>query len=499
MKISHQLRRAFEARIITVYEPKLKRYEQEITASIHQQYPLNQDTRQKLQQLQQELGLSNKIVASIEARVTKAYVQKLQQCEQEITASIHQQYPLNQDTRQQLQLQQSLGLREEIIDEIEARVTQAYEQKLQQYYHDACQQLQLLRQNLNLSKEAVASIEKPITAPTKVEQKQKLQQYQSAFARAIQRQYPLSDDEHDSLETFRRVLNLSEEITTTIEKQVTQGYEQKLQQYQSAFTRAIQRQYPLSDDEHDSLETFRRVLNLSETITTTIEKQITQGYEQKLQQYQSAFTRAIQRQYPLSDDEHELLENLRRVLNLSETITDEIEAEVTETYNLTPRLPTGALQGGEDKEKVWRMLLKATVVAAAFVSVSLAGYAHIQSQAYQSAAALESTKFLKKGKKYQECVNQASAVPQKSRFYADAQNLLNECQRLAQDEKRLAQAKELAKQNNFKDAIAEANKIQPNSSFRSSAQQLISQCFENPNGVTNPSKAMPDEDSGYLW
>jgi len=32
--------------------------------------PLNQDTRQQLQLLQQELGLSNKIVASIEARVT---------------------------------------------------------------------------------------------------------------------------------------------------------------------------------------------------------------------------------------------------------------------------------------------------------------------------------------------------------------------------------------------------------------------------------------------
>jgi len=61
---------------------------------------------------------------------------------------------------------------------------------------------------------------------------------------------------------------------------------------------------------------------------------------------------------------------------------------------------------------------------------------------------LESTKF-PKGKKYEECVNQASAVPQKSRFYADAQNLLNECQ-FAQDQK--SQAK-LAKQNNFKDEL----------------------------------------------
>jgi len=87
MKISGQLRRAFEARIIAVYEPNLKRYEQEITASINQQYPLNH-TRQQLQLLQQELGLSNKIVASIEARVTKAYVQKLQQYERESRAFI---------------------------------------------------------------------------------------------------------------------------------------------------------------------------------------------------------------------------------------------------------------------------------------------------------------------------------------------------------------------------------------------------------------------------
>jgi len=68
----------------------------------------------------------------------------------------------------------------------------------------------------------------------------------------------------------------------------------------------------------------------------------------------------------------------------------------------------------------------ATVVAAAFCVVFSWLRSHSM-QAYQSAAALESTKFLKEGKKYEECVNQASAVPQKSRFYADAQNLLNEC------------------------------------------------------------------------
>ena len=336
------------------------------------------------------MKISSQLRQAFEARIIAGYELKLKRYEQEITASIHQQYPLAQDTHYQLQLQQTLRLKKEIIDEIEAKVTQGYEQKLKQYHHDACQHLQLLRQELNLSREAVASIEKCINTPIEVEQKQQLQQYEEAF------------------------------------------------------------------------------------------------------------TRAIQRQYPFSDDEHEALENLRRILDLSETVTNEIEAEVTETYNSQPHLPTSAPQVGEDQEKVWRLLLKATVVAAAFLSVSLVGYVHLQWQDQSAKTALESTKILKEGKKYEECGNQASSVPQKSHFYADAQILLHECQRLAQDKKGLAQAKELAKKNIFKDARAEANKIQPDNSFRFSPAQ-ISQCSKNPSGMINSSEAMPAENCDYLW
>jgi len=85
-------------------------------------------------------------------------------------------------------------------------------------------------------------------------------------------------------------------------------------------------------------------------------------------------------------------EDLRRVLNLSETITDEIEAEVTETYNLKPRLPTAVYREERDKE-VWR-LLKATVVAAA----CKCEFSWLRSfnASLSTAAALESTKFLKR-------------------------------------------------------------------------------------------------------
>jgi len=182
-------------RVCTVYEPNLKRYEQELLRALISSI---RSTRH------------SPTVATVAARTwaeqqncclhrgasTKAHVQKLQQYEREFTASIHQQYPLNQDTRQQLQLQQSLGLREEIIDEIEARVTQGYEQKLN---------IMTLANSCNCCGKVnlqgnVASIEKPITA-IEADHKQNLQQYQE-FTRAIQWQYPLSDDEHDSWKLF---------------------------------------------------------------------------------------------------------------------------------------------------------------------------------------------------------------------------------------------------------------------------------------------------------
>jgi len=71
-----------------------------------------------------------------------------------------------------------------------------------------------------LSKEAVASIENLLLQMRQIT-KQNLQQYQEAFTRAIQWRYPLSDDEHDSGNFSASPLNLGEEIPLP-SKQVTQ-------------------------------------------------------------------------------------------------------------------------------------------------------------------------------------------------------------------------------------------------------------------------------------
>jgi WD40 repeat protein len=184
------------------YEDRLREYRKKFNIAIQQEYPLSQDTRQQLQRLQQSLGLREEDISSVEKQIMAIHEPKLQRYEQEFNALIQQQYPLDHNTRQPLQLlQQSLGLGEQVTNSIEAQVTQGHEQKLQQYGE--------------------------------------------AFTRAIQRQYPLRDSDHEFLTNLRQALNLSQETTQSIEAQVAQEYQQKLQPYEAAFTKDHQEYPPL--------------------------------------------------------------------------------------------------------------------------------------------------------------------------------------------------------------------------------------------------------------
>jgi len=179
------------------YEERLQEYRRTFNQSLEQEYPFSPQTRQQLQQLQQSLGLREQDISSIEQRILAIYKPKLQRYEQEFNRLIQQQYPLDHNSRQPLQqLQQNLGLEKQVIKTIEAQVTQAYEQRLRQY--------------------------------------------EAAFSKAIERQSPIRDSDREFLINFRQALNLSEEIAQSIETQVAQAYQQKLQQYEAAFPRIYQ-------------------------------------------------------------------------------------------------------------------------------------------------------------------------------------------------------------------------------------------------------------------
>ena len=124
-----------------------------------------------------------------------------------------------------------------------------------------------------------------------------MQQYEQSFISAIQRQYPLGDEAYRQLQQLQQSYCLSNEITQSIAAKVTQAYEPKLQEYEQAFTKVIHQHYPLSDEVRQPLQLLQQNLGLKEEITAAIEAQVTQAYEQKLQQYEQAFKRIITQHY----------------------------------------------------------------------------------------------------------------------------------------------------------------------------------------------------------
>jgi hypothetical protein len=374
--------------LIDDYENNLLEYRGKFNKAIQKEYPLNQNTRQQLQRLQQKLGLRDEDVISNEARIVAVYEPKLQQYKQEINQIIYQQYPFSQETRQHIQhLQENLGLKNEIVKVIETQVLQVYEQKLKQYeqaftvatHHqyplnnEERLQLQKLQKNLELREEVVKAIEVQVIQF----HEQKLQQYEQALTVAIHQHYPLNDLANKQLQELQQKLELKDRITEFIGNQVTQRYEQKLQQYEEALIKAVQHEYPLSNDKREFIENLWQVLSLSENyaiqvyeqklqqceqaltiaihqhyplnkadnqlqlqqklelrkeIIDLITTQVIQAYEAKLKQYEQALTVTIYQQYPLNNDAYKQLKHLQQSLNLRNEVINVITAQVTQVY-----------------------------------------------------------------------------------------------------------------------------------------------------------------------
>ena len=300
----------------------------------------------------------------------------------------------------------------------------------------------------------------------------------------------VSDEARYELKQLQQNLGLRNEIINKIEAQAIQAYEQKLKQYEEELTVAIHLQYPLSNETCQLLQQLQQSLGISEENSNEISAQVTQAYEQKLQQYEQAFIWASQRQYPISDEDREFLEFRRQKLNLNKEVTNSIEESTqllkSEKNNYKnddcPTLPDNQKNDESITHRVKptrQLLFTATAIAAVVGVGAFSNYTYNQWIEQSAWANLEQAKTLKQRKNYGECEKQAQAVPQKSSFYPKAQNLLNECQRLAKDQKWLAQAKRLAENKNFKDAIATAVQIQSSSSFLPEAQGLINQWSEN--------------------
>jgi uncharacterized caspase-like protein/uncharacterized RDD family membrane protein YckC len=152
-----------------------------------------------------------------------------------------------------------------------------------------------LQTQLGLSSQVTKEIEREILQPYQARLKN-LQRYQQEFVKAIGHEYPLSAQSESELRDLRDILGLRGEDVSSIENEsISQStnivdaeqevYQQKLAQYKKEFIRAIELEYPLSEQVRDRINDFQQSLLLKDEDVKEIEVPIISKKEGKHQQY----------------------------------------------------------------------------------------------------------------------------------------------------------------------------------------------------------------------
>lgn len=176
-------------------------------------------------------------------------------------------------------------------------------------------------------------IEAQVTAQIQL-YKQHLQEYRQSLAKGMRQEYPLSQLTRHQLQQMQQEWQLKNEDLAAIENSLiaeVEAYRQKLQQFEQAFTIAVQQEYPLSEANHNQLWQQQQLLGLKaediQPITARITAEI-EAYRQKLQQYEEVVIQAIQHEYPFPEEIREELRRYQHVLELGYEEVAQIEEKV---------------------------------------------------------------------------------------------------------------------------------------------------------------------------
>ncbi|NET31204.1 MAG: hypothetical protein F6K19_04290 [Cyanothece sp. SIO1E1] len=180
------------------HQDNLQIYRETLAAAIENNYPLSPEIRSELNGLQAALRLEDDEVATIErefisqiAVKTEAYRDQLEQYEQRFSKAVQVKYPFSQAQRDQAKrFQQSLGLEDEDVAPIEARIIQAKEQEIQRNKQAAQQK------ELNLDR------------------------YEDEFLRFVRADWPLNQYALGWLECTQKFLKLTESEVNAIEQKI---------------------------------------------------------------------------------------------------------------------------------------------------------------------------------------------------------------------------------------------------------------------------------------
>ncbi|OUL37679.1 hypothetical protein BV372_01600 [Nostoc sp. T09] len=198
------------------------------------------------------------------------------------------------------------------------------------------QTLEVLRIRLGLSEVEATAIEDETLVVARQEFREKLQQYERAFTNALQQEVtPSEEDLNELRQNLQQILGLRNEDTMLIEAQVKaqiEAYKQHLQQYEHVLAEAIQRESPLSQNTCYRLQQMQQQWLLTEQDIAKISRSVTadiEAYRQKLQQYEQVLISATQQEYPLSIKQRNQLRQQQQDLGLKDQDIAPIETRIT--------------------------------------------------------------------------------------------------------------------------------------------------------------------------
>jgi len=349
------------------YQSKLEKYKQALFEATQSEYPLSESTLTDLSDFQLLLGLRDEDIAHLEHSIFEEAEQqlaerqrKLQKYEQVVLQEIEQQYPLPNESRDRLlRVQQSLGLEDKDVASIDERLgaqaAEKYQRKLRQYeqsFLEIIQQnnptiakdrklLEELKQTLRLRNEDIADLEERLTSSNSEQQRRKLQEYEEALREAVNIEYPLNETILLELQSLRQTLGLSEEDIVVIEARVVEpievAYQAQIRQYEQAVLKALQHHYSLNNEDRENLLRLQERLKLGSNAISLIESQlmteVETQYQARLEEYKNLLLNITQQEYPITDESHSKLRSQQNDLNLRKEdiaiIEVSIEAQIT--------------------------------------------------------------------------------------------------------------------------------------------------------------------------
>jgi hypothetical protein len=140
--------------------------------------------------------------------------------------------------------------------------------------------LNTLRQQLDLTPEEAVEIETEVLRPYQ-QRLANLQNYREALIAEAEHEYPLSEEAREDISRLQELLGLRDVDVLPIRQEVEAQFAQQsaadrqnLVQYEQAFTKAIQSEYPLNQFVADGLKSFQQQLGLRELDITAIEMRV---------------------------------------------------------------------------------------------------------------------------------------------------------------------------------------------------------------------------------